>query len=337
MCGNSDPTSTPAVQSSQELPARTGTPASTSGSTTESQDLQPTPDSDSPQQPPHGDPEEIDISHHSYLPQPAARFPAGLMAGAGQQSATGEQAQLHRMLMGLGDPAGRDGAGAFGSGNTGPGGTSEDQMTNLMMQLLGGGGGPGTAAAGMPPFSALGGQASPQGQGRPAQQQQQQAMLPDRYDSLWRVIHTALALGLGLYIALWTTFSGSKFEREVAATEARAGRSGLQGRGGQEFQQFGFKDEKVTVLDQDMANVRKRFFWAFATAEAVLLTTRFFLDRSRAQQGQGGVLSALVGFLPQPARGRLQAILRYKDVFVTVRRDVLVCVFVLGACVWLRS
>jgi hypothetical protein len=122
---------------------------------------------------------------------------------------------------------------------------------------------------------------------------------------VWRVVHAVFALGLGLYIALGSTFGGTKIERERIATAYTADDSS------------------------------RNFFMIFASVEAVLLTTRFFIDKSQAQPT--GILGMVAGFLPAPYKGYLSVALRYGQIFLTVRADLLILVFVLGACSWLRS
>jgi hypothetical protein len=200
-----------------------------------------------------------------------------------------------------------------------PPGAEDDPILKLLAQMMGGGGpGPGAAGGGNlfaanNPFAAMG----PGG----IQQQQQQAPVPDWYSSIWRLLHTAVALGLGLYIALWTSFSGTRLERDRSAVGSSSSKEGEDGLAA------------VDIFDS------RRFFWAFATAETLLLTTRYFLDRARAVPPGGGnsIIWTLASFLPQPLRGYLEIAMRYVQIFSTVKADILVCIFVLGACSWLRA
>ncbi|KAK0723144.1 hypothetical protein B0T26DRAFT_740177 [Lasiosphaeria miniovina] len=278
----------------------------------------------------HADPDEVDISTHYYQPPTRSR-PPQLQP---QPSASDmSEAQLRQMMLGFDGPPGGVGPDMMGG---------DDPMMRMMMQMLGGPGGaggmPGLGGAGaggdMPfPFpGAAGGMAGgPFGNMPfpPMGQQQQAVVLPDRYAALWRLLHTTVALGLGLYIALWTSFSGTKAERTAAA--ARAAWTDVT--------------EEQRERDDEQTLARK-FFWAFATAEALLLTTRFFVDRRGrgsplAGAGAGGIggglLGMAAGFIPQPFKGYLELALRYFQIFSTVKADVLVCLFVLGACSWWRS
>ncbi|KAK3387225.1 hypothetical protein B0H63DRAFT_469556 [Podospora didyma] len=264
----------------------------------------------------HADPEEVFISDHFYQPQTTARIPP--VGGPGDNLSS--EAQLQQMMMGFEGSPGVGGGGMPGAGGLGNG-IDEDPMMKMMMQIMGGGG-PGGMGGDMPfpfPPPKAGGGANPFANmaGFPGMPGEQQQVLPDRYASLWRLLHTAVALGLGLYIALWTTFSGTKLERDRRTVTKALG------------------DDGVEVQAHESA---MKLFWAFATAEAVLLTTRFFMDRGRRALPAGsGVLGMAMGFIPQPFKGYLDIALRYGQIFSTVKADILVCLFVLGACSWVRS
>lgn len=221
-------------------------------------------------------------------------------------SSTSED-QLRQMMLGF-DPS------MAGGGPGGPDG--EDPMMKMLTQMLGpgavppnfgGANGAGAAnpfAGGANPFAAMGGMQPPQ-----------QAAAPDTYAAMWRLLHFVLAAGLGLYIALLTSFGGSKIERERAAFAATTAGEGV--------------GEGEDVL-------RRYFFWTFGTAETILLTTRFLLEGRRG--APPGILGTVLGFLPE---GKMKSMvgtgLKYSRIFSTVRSDILVCVFVLGICSWLRS
>lgn len=192
--------------------------------------------------------------------------------------------------MGGGNGAGA-GAGAGAEAST------EDPMMKMLSQMMGGG-----AGGGNNPFA-----------GMQQQQQQAAATTPDSYAAMWRVLHFILAMGLGLYIAMFTGFLGTKVERERGAFAATMAND-----------------------SEDALAMRKYFFWTFATAETVLLTSRLFLDRGRASPP--GMLWTIMGLLPESTwKSYLATGLRYSQIFNTVRSDILTCVFVLGACSYLRS
>jgi hypothetical protein len=182
----------------------------------------------------------------------------------------------------------------------GPGG-AEDPMMAMLQQMMGGGGMPGGAGAagsGMPQF--------------PGMMQPGPAAVAEPYAYVWRIVHAVFALGLGLYIALATSFSGTKAEREISGL----GKSYVGGESG-----------------MSLASVH--FFWIFATAEVILQTSRFFVEKGRVQQG--AVMSMISGFLPEPYKGYLALISRYSRIWTTVSADAMALVFVLGACAWWRS
>lgn len=258
----------------------------------------------------HADPEEVDISQHYYQPNTTNRVP---QAAGGNVS----EDQLRQMMLGFDRPQTSNGAGAggmspnpffdpsmFGMGGSGgaegPGGV-DDPMMKMLSQMLGGAGaGPGMGGNNNP-FAGM------------QQQQQAAATAPDSYAAMWRVLHFVLAMGLGLYIAVFTGFIGTKVERERGAFAA------------------------TTAADpEDVLAMKRYFFWTFATTETILLTSRFFLDRGRASPP--GMLWTIMGFLPESKwKSYVGTGLRYSQIFSTVRSDILTCVFVLGICSYLRS
>ncbi|RDL39274.1 Uncharacterized protein BP5553_03614 [Venustampulla echinocandica] len=263
----------------------------------------------------HPDPEEVDISQHYYEPSGRASRPANDPFAMPQPQINEDQ--LRQMMLGMdpsrGPPMGGEGnpfagfpgmAGMPGmEGMGGPGGPDlDDPMMKMMQQMMGGmPGGAGPGAGGMPPFP-----------GMPGMPGQAAAAAADPYAYLWRIIHAVFALGLGLYIAFTTTFTGTKLERE---------RSGLY---------------TSTATDgAGLSPASVHFFWIFATAEVVLQTSRFFMEKGVVQPG--GIMGTVMGFLPQPYKGYLGLVTRYMRIWTTVSGDAMVCVFVLGVCAWLRT
>lgn len=279
-------------------------------------------------EPQHGDPEEVDISQHYYQPQTANRVlsPAAAAAGGGGGGLGGldpsniSEDQLRQMMLGF-DPS------SMAGGPGGPAPDGEDPMMKMLTQMLGGPGAipPGLGGA----FNGSGGQAANPfaGGANPfaggMQPQQQQRQPTDSYTAMWRILHFVLAAGLGLYMALLTGFGGTRVERERAAFASTTGA----------FQQ----QQQQQGGEADVDSMRRYFFWAFATAETVLLTSRFMLD-GRKGSGPPGMLGMVLGFVPE---GKMKSLvgtgLKYSRIFSTVRSDILVCVFVLGICSWLRS
>ncbi|KAF3350434.1 BTB/POZ domain-containing protein 1 [Verticillium dahliae VDG2] len=189
----------------------------------------------------------------------------------------------------------------------------EDPMMKMLSQMMAGGGLPGGADGspfppGFPGFPGMPGAA-----GQQAQASSSSA------DYLWRVLHAVFALTLGLYIVATTHFTGAKAQRErtaLALTYPTA------------------SDDVVGEVNR-MEEGREVFFWMFATAEALLITTRMFLLKGRP--AEAGIVWTVAAFLPGPWRGWVETALRYGNVFASVRRDILVCVFVLGVVAWVKG
>ncbi|KAF4123795.1 GET complex subunit GET2 [Geosmithia morbida] len=243
------------------------------------------------------DPEEVDISEHFHVPKTTERGQQRLQ-DQGVEPAVSEDA-LRQMMLGMGPPPPlqqqQQGDGQENANPFGGAAGGDDPIMQMMSQMMGG----GAAGAGNP-LAGIPGLGDALGQ-------KQKASPPDMYTSLWRLLHGIVALGLGLYIVALTPFTGTRAERELAAAD--------------EIQE---NEER-----------KRLFFWVFATAEACLLTTRFFLDKGR--DPPAGIAWTVSGFLPQPFKGYAQMVMRYGQIFTTVRSDILACIFVLGVCAWWRS
>ncbi|TVY31079.1 hypothetical protein LHYA1_G000114 [Lachnellula hyalina] len=261
---------------------------------------------DAPTPPPAStaDPAEVDISQHFYEPARTRRTPNASPAPGGQSM--GDD-QLRQMMLGF-DPSAMGGAPPGAGGNPNPfagfpgmegmggmGGPGGEDPMMKMMQQMMGGGMPGEGADGMPSFPGMPSMSSP-------------AQQADPYAYIWRIVHAVFALSLGLYIAFTTTFSGTKIERE---------RSGLA------FAESGVSAASV------------HFFWIFATAEVLLQSSRFMLEKGKTQQA--GIVGMVMGFLPEPYKGYLELVMRYSRIWTTVSGDAMACVFVLGVCAWVRG
>ncbi|KAI1266314.1 hypothetical protein F5Y18DRAFT_383067 [Xylariaceae sp. FL1019] len=301
------------VHSGTSTPSKPTTPAPTNAPST-------APSSDH-----HADPEEVDISQHFYQPQTANRVPSN-------NAANMSEAQLRQMMLGFDrpSPAGTPptGRNPFGpppppgmEGMEGMEGMGQDPMMQMLQKMMGGAGGmPGMGMPGAPdsasgnPLAGLeslfpGGIPGMPGSS-PMQTPQTEA---NKSANLWRILHAILALGLGIYVAFTTTFTGTKVERET--DELRA--TGLLGQHG---------------IDQ----ARQWFFYIFTSVEAVLLTSRFMMQKSGGFQPTGWTWS-VSGMLPNPYQGYVRHMLRYAEIFSTVRNDALFCVFVMGVCSLLRG
>ncbi|KAF4550139.1 GET complex subunit GET2-like protein [Elsinoe fawcettii] len=223
------------------------------------------------------DPGEVDISEHHWTPE-SRRVPTG----ASSRSVT---------------PLPTDGTND----------TEADPMMRMMQQMMAGGipgmsadgPGPNGLPADFPPFL----QAMMGGQQKAKAEEQQQVKTESQY--LWRILHAIFALSLASYIALTTTFNGSKLSRF----------------------------EKVDPED----SVGPRLFYLFATVETLLQSSRYFLEKGQLQ-GSGWLATiANSGMVPEPFNGYLKVLGRYVTIWNTVVADAMVVVFVLGAIAWWRG
>ncbi|KAK7704745.1 hypothetical protein SLS57_010369 [Botryosphaeria dothidea] len=229
-----------------------------------------------------GDPPEVDISEHYYEPAPRRLTPS--LGASGTSTPFG--------------PA---------SGTDSPaGGMADDPMMQMMQQMLQGGAGGPPGANGaqqedpmLKMMQAMMGMSG--GAGGPADQQQQQAATSSAY--VWRIVHAVFSFGLAAYIALTSTFNGSKLSRSQSVLED--------------------------------GGVGKQLFYIFATAEVLLQTTRFFLEKGQLQQG--GIMGTLGSVLPEPFAGYVRLVGRYSVIYTTVVADAMVVVFVLGAMAWWKG
>lgn len=249
----------------------------------------------------------MDISDHIYTPASNRRPQGAPPSPFGAEGGLSE-AQLRQMMLGL-DRGNTPGGQLTPSGGPGTPG-AEDPMMKMMSQMMAGVGAGGVP--GGPDANPFAGMMPPQ----------QASSGPDLYTTLWRILHALVALGLGLYIVLMTPFTGTKAQRELAYAGEVSSAEKTAAAGGE-------------LLWAELEQHKKNFFWAFATAEAVLLTTRFFLDNGRAPPS--GFIWTILGHLPDPWRGYISSVVRYGQIFTTVRSDILLCVFVLGACSWYKT
>ncbi|KAH7040459.1 uncharacterized protein B0I36DRAFT_10674 [Microdochium trichocladiopsis] len=295
-------------------------PAPSTATTTQTSTPQATPAAASSHD---ADPAEVDISQHFYKPETTARIPS--------DPSNLSENQLRQLMLGM-DPSSAAGPqpqnpfSPAGGASMPPGmeGLQDDPIMKLMSQMMSGGM-PG-AEGGQNPFAGtpldglfgslggLDGGAAAGGAGPAANSPfaQAQQAVAQKTTNLWRILHAVFAIGLGLYVALSTTFTGTHAEREDGTIES----TGF----------FGARSVDET---------KAYFFYLFTSIEAVLLTSRFFLDKDRAPPT--GWAWTISGFLPGQVQSYLRQALQYGRILSTIRSDALVCVFVLGVCVWLRS
>ncbi|KAL9051081.1 MAG: hypothetical protein Q9162_006254 [Coniocarpon cinnabarinum] len=120
-------------------------------------------------------------------------------------------------------------------------------------------------------------------------------------DYIWRIVHALFSLLLGIYTVTTLAFTGSSLSRSQYATDP----------------------------------IGPRLFWMFATAELVLQTTRYFVDRGKLPPSS--FLGKIAAFLPEPYAGYLRLLNRYSIIYTTVVSDALVVVFVLGCFAWWKG
>lgn len=180
----------------------------------------------------------------------------------------------------------------------------EDPMMKMLQQLMGGmpptgdDGQPGGLPPGLAAMLGGGGMPGMPGMGGPPPQQN------STYAYLWRIIHALSALILGVYI----TLTSHAFTGDIS----RGGITGAGHEGG--------------------INV----FWVFATAELVLQSSRFFLEKGAGSQ-LGGWMGMVAGFLPEPWKGYVTLAARYSGIWSTIVEDGMVVVFIVGAVAWWKG
>lgn len=289
------------------------------------------------------DPEEVDISNHRYTSAtntPRSLPPRSSSSDHDRDIIASHEAELRRLLRGERPPGGGGGGGVGGVGreednhmknllsgplegglSVGQEGGGEDDLNPMKMlqQLMGGDG--GKLPAGLPPGMAamLGGMMPPSASAGGGFAQTGELADDKKNDDgyLWKIVHAIFALGLGIYITAMTTFSGAKSSSSSSSSGATT----------------------TTTADVHIDEVRgedvRRFFWAFATAELLLQSTRFFLEKGRVSRS--GWIGVLIGVLPEPWKGYLALGTRYGGIYTTVVQDAMAVLFVLGCVAWWKG
>lgn len=284
------------------------------------------------------DPEEVDISNHRYTSAtntPRSLPPRSSSSDHNRDIIASHEAELRRLLRGERPPGGGGGVGGEAPNNmenllfgplegglsVGQEGGGEDDLNPMKMlqQLMGGGG--GKLPAGLPPGMAamLGGMMPPSASAGGGFAQSGELADDKNNDDgyLWKIVHAIFALGLGIYITAMTTFSGAK-------SSSSSSSSGVT---------------TTTTADVHIDEIRgeevRRFFWAFATAELLLQSTRFFLEKGRVSRS--GWVGVLIGVLPEPWKGYLALGTRYGGIYTTVVQDAMAVLFVLGCVAWWKG
>lgn len=182
-----------------------------------------------------------------------------------------------------------------------------DQMMKLLSQLM----------SGMPPdfdrdeyaskdvpsglASMLGGAGAMPGLGG-----NHQANQGSSYEFVWKIVHAFFALSLGVYITATSNVSFGNMKRDPSG------------------------EEYVKASERNGVNL----FFAFATAELMLQSSRMFLERGGSEGMLGGWMSLVAGFLPEPWRGYMRLFARYAKIWATIVEDAMVVVFVVGCIAW---
>ena len=157
------------------------------------------------------------------------------------------------------------------------------------------------SAAGLPPgFEALLGAGSMMGMPGLGHSQQRE----NKSSYLWKILHAVFSVLLGIYV----TAKSHAFNGDVT-------RGGIDGAG-----------------HEGGANV----FWAFATAELVLQSSRFFYERGHESQ-LGGWMGIVGNMLPEPYISWIKLAGRYSGIWSTVVEDGMVVIFVLGVVAWWKG
>ncbi|KIW06293.1 uncharacterized protein PV09_02761 [Verruconis gallopava] len=142
-------------------------------------------------------------------------------------------------------------------------------------------------------------------------QEQEAAQQPPTSSAyVWRILHFVISLFLALYVTLNTTFTGSKRARELSSLTYTAPLS----------------------LER---NFSTQLFYLFATAEVVLQSSRYFIEKGRLTQS--GIMGTLSQVLPEPWAGYVRVVGRYSVIYTTVVADAMVVVFVLGVMAWWKN
>lgn len=179
----------------------------------------------------------------------------------------------------------------------------DDPMMKMMQQMMGSMGGdpndPNAKQPEVPPWMA----SLLKGGGG---QQQDQTKEPETSSAyLWRVVHALFAFILAFYICLTSTFNGSKLARNQSVYTEEAG--------------YG---------------LGPRLFVIFTSAELVLQSTRYFLEKGQLQGGGPLAKIANSGFVPEPYANYIRIGGRYIGIAQTLFKDMMCIIFVMGAMAW---
>jgi len=191
------------------------------------------------------------------------------------------------------------------------GGAEEDPMVRMMQQITGmmGGNPQDPNDPNQQPQIPAGLQALMGGMGAMGGGNVETQKAPETGSAyLWRIVHAVFAATLAIYITLTSTFNGSKLARSQSAYTDEAG--------------YGFG---------------QRLFIIFTSAELILQSSRYFVEKGQLQGS--GMLAKIAnsGFVPEPYAQYVRTVGRYVGIAQTIFADAMVVIFVFGALAWWRG
>ncbi|PHH53913.1 hypothetical protein CFIMG_002980RA [Ceratocystis fimbriata CBS 114723] len=262
------------------------------------------------------DPAEVDISNHFYEPTRTTRPPVSTHGppsaaafAAGDAPSTLSEAQLRSLMLGM-DPANASGGRPSApTANGVPAELGEGDPFAMLQQMMGGAG----ASAG------IGGMF-------PGGIQPTESTPTSRSAAIFRVMHVLFALSLGIFIALKTPFTGSLSQRLDPSFDFATLSSVSSPDAATDDHHTAFAGRSPSDL-----------LWVFATGEAVLLSARYFVEKNSPSAGVPGILGTILSFIPPPLGGYIKLAMRYGQFFMAVRNDIMLSVFVLGVCAWVKA
>ena len=229
------------------------------------------------------DPEEVDIS------QNASGF-----GTPSKQNIDASQNPLAAAMLQMQQQEGRDQQ---------QGGAEDDPMVKMMQQMMSLMGGnpqdPNAKPPEIPPMmkAMLGGGGA-----------QEEAPPATGSVYMWKIVHAIFAFILATYMALTSTFNGSKMARSQTVYTEDAG--------------YGFG---------------RRLFLIFCTAELLLQSSRYFLEKGHLQGPGLFATVANSGVVPEPWAGYVRVMGRYVAIAQTIFADAMVIIFVFGVMAWWKG
>lgn len=125
---------------------------------------------------------------------------------------------------------------------------------------------------------------------------------------VWRIVHAVFAFGLAFFICLTSTFNGTKLART-----------------------------QNVYTQEEGYGLGPKLFIIFATAQLLLQSTRYFVEKGQLQGG--GMFASIVnsGMIPQPYANYIRVAGRYITIARTIFVDVMTIVFVMGCMAWWKG